>query len=138
MKSTNRFLSTFWGRVIPVVAMLICIGLSSTQAQNYKPFDEAVASVNAALDNLQGDKNGGASISSTPTQTNKMQAAPASSQVKAFEASYFARFIDQAKMTQSIPEAVQALDAEFNVQGQPSRTSTIAAARLELMGLITY
>ena len=40
MKSTVLSLPSFWVKVCSVILMLVCIGISSVQAQNYKPLQD--------------------------------------------------------------------------------------------------
>jgi len=121
--------------------MFLSIGLTSMQAQNYKPLDEAVASVNAALEDLTSEKFVKASVTSAGSgQSSTTSVIPTQNNVaskKIFEVSYFSAFIQQAKLTQNVAEAVAALDAMFQGQ-QPARTAIITAARADLMELITY
>lgn len=136
MKSTNPNLS-FWVKVCPIILMFLSIGLTSAFAQNYKPYNEAVAEVINAIDELQADPT----ITEVVTNNTLANAAAKSNnaQLKVFEISYFEAFLLQAKLTGSIAEAVQALDALFPSQGQPqTRITMINAARGDLMDLITY
>jgi len=126
-----------------VVLMLIGIGIASAQAQNYKPYDEAMASVQNALENLKAPKTVGATLNQSPgtgAKTNGANTAQAATaNVKVFEVSYYQRFLELAKENQSVAAGVQALDAQFSANGQPaSRATTITTSRNDLMHLITY
>lgn len=124
--------------------VLLSIGLTRTQAQNYKPFEEAVTSVSNTISTLQHEGgvkaivvkntsgNGQSTTSSlTPTQANTVQQ-------KTFNLAYFDLFIEKAKLAQSIAQAVIDLDVIVNTQGQPaSRVTIINIARANLMSLIT-
>lgn len=143
MKRTNTLLSTFWVKAVPVILMLGCIGFTNANAQNYKPLNEAIASVQTELENIKGPKVVGQTLNqSTPgtPKTNGMtpsQAAAAN--VKVFEVSYFQRFLELAKTNNEVAAAVVALDGEFPSAGQPaSRSTIITTARGELLHLITY
>ena len=140
MKSTISFFPSFWVKVCPIILVLLGIGLSRTQAQNYKPFNEAIQSVNSALDALKAEKYGSTvSPGITPAAPNKLSSAPANSTLKAFEVSYYTRFLELAKINQAVPATVEALDAETPSHGnQGTRDQTVANARLDLMHLITY
>lgn len=135
MKSTNLRLPTFWVKVIPVVLMFFCIGLSSTQAQSYKPFNEAYEAVDNAIEaaNYQINK-GGAQINSTKMSPTQL----ADNQLKSFEVYYFRSFLVHAKKTGDVALALAALDQEYNAQGQPqARVNNVNTARAELIELIT-
>jgi len=124
--------------------VLLSIGLTRTQAQNYKPFNEAITSVSNALEILQHEGGSKATVvkstsgggqattgSVTPAQAN-------ASQQKTFEVLYFDLFVEKAKLAESIAQGVIDLDATINAQGQPaSRATVITAARAHLMTLIT-
>ncbi len=139
MKSTNPILSSFWVKVIPVLVLVFCLGWTNSHAQNYKPLNEAVQSVETALDALKEGKSVGPTLTTTTSNPSKLNSGMPQSQVKVFEIGYFQRFLEQTKLTGGVAEAVQALDAEFNSQGQQaSRNSTVSTARGELMSLITY
>jgi hypothetical protein len=142
MKRTNTFLSTFWVKAVPVILLLACIGFTNANAQNYKPLNEAMASVGTALNDLKSPKTVGTTLnqSNGTAKTNGMSPAQATnSNVKVFEVSYYERFLFLAKENAEVAAAVQALDAEFNSNGQPqARATTITNARNELMHLITY
>lgn len=141
MKRTNT-LSTFWVKAVPVFLLLIGLGFTSANAQNYKPFDEAMASVQNALDNLKAPKTVGTTLnqSNGTAKTNGMSPSQAAtSNVKVFEVSYYERFLELAKENQSVAAGVQALDAQFTPTGQPqSRATTLTTSRNDLMHLITY
>jgi hypothetical protein len=142
MKNFTSYFPSLWVRVIPIVLMFFCIGLTTTQAQNYKPLDEAVASVGTALEELKAPKTVGTTLnqSNGPAKTNGMSPAQAAtSNVKVFEVSYYERFLFLAKENADVAAAVQALDTEFNANGQPaSRATIITNGRNDLMHLITY
>ena len=142
MKNFSSFFPSLWVKVIPIVLMFFCIGLTRTQAQNYKPLNEAMASVGTALDDLKSPKTVGTTLnqSNGTAKTNGMSPAQATnSNVKVFEVSYYERFLFLAKENAEVAAAVQALDSEFTSNGQPqSRATTITNARNELMHLITY
>ena len=143
MKLTFSYFPSFWVKVCPIILMLIGIGLTSAQAQNYKPLDEATAAVGAALEDLSSEKfvkattnsNGGGGTSNTTSGSSSN-----TTQVKIFEISYFGAFMKEAKHSGDVASAVQALDAYFNSQGQQSaaRTTVYTTARADLMELITY
>lgn len=144
MKSTFSHLSSFWVKVLPIMLVLLSIGLTRTQAQNYKPFNEAIAAVNSAIETLQHEggvkatvakstNNGGQSTtgSLTPAQAS-------TAQQKVFDAGYFDAFVEKAKLAESIAQGVADLDALMNAQSQQgSRTTLISTARAHLMALIT-
>jgi hypothetical protein len=142
MKRTNTLLSSFWVKAVPVILLLACIGIASANAQNYKPFNEAVSSVKISLDDLKTQKIGSTIGQGNPgpAKTNGPTTAQAqSNSIKTLEVSYFDRFLELAKENQDIAQAVQALDAEINANGQPAaRATTLTAARNDLMHLITY
>jgi len=143
MKRTNTFLSTFWVKAVPVILMLACIGFTNANAQNYKPLNEALASVQTALDDIKGPKVVGQTLNqSTPgaAKTNGMTPSQAATtNVKVFEVSYYQRFLELAKMNNEVAAAVVALDGEFPTAGQPaSRGTIITTARGDLLHLITY
>ena len=143
MKRTNKLLSTFWVKAVPVILMLACIGFTNANAQNYKPLNEAMSSVQTALDDIKGPKVVGQTLNqSTPgsPKTNGMTPSQAASTtVKVFETSYYQRFLDLAKMNGEVPAAMAALDAQFPTTGQQgTRGATISTARGELLHLITY
>lgn len=124
--------------------MMFVIGMSQAQAQNYKPLDEAVASVQSALDDLQHQLNDKQySLAAVPVQTSGAQntskpSVASDAKVKIFEVTYFDAFLTQAKTTGSVSEAMQSLDAMTNTQGQPqSRVTMVSTARAALMALIT-
>ena len=124
--------------------VLLSIGLTRTQAQNYKPYSEAITAVSDAIDVLQHEggikatvvksTSGGGQATTgsvTPAQAN-------SAQQKTFDLTYFDLFIEKAKLAQSIAQGVIDLDATVHTQGQPaSRTTTLNTARAHLMALIT-
>jgi hypothetical protein len=144
MKNANSFFPSFWVKAIPVLLLLACIGFTNANAQNYKPLNEAVSSVQTALDNLKSQKVVGNNLNQSTAgaqKTNGMtptQAANAN--VKVFEGSYFQRFLELAKTNQDVAAGVQALDAEFSTTGQAlaARNATVLTSRNELMHLITY
>ena len=143
MKRTNKLLSTFWVKAVPVILLLACIGFTTAKAQNYKPLDEAMASVSTALDALKAEKGNATLNQGTPgsAKTNGMTPTQtADTHVKVFESSYFYRFLFLLKENQSVASAVQALDTEHPVNGSslPSRNTTLTTSRNELMHLITY
>ena len=142
MKLTFSHFPSFWVKVVPVFLVLFCIGLTSANAQNYKPLDEAVAAVAGAVDDLSSEKivkatvNGPAvGTSNTPSGASQSNAA----KIKIFEVSYFDYFLREAKQTQNVAQAVQNMDTFFSSQGQQpaSRTAIYNAARADLMELIT-
>jgi hypothetical protein len=135
MKSTSLRLPTFWVKVIPVVLMFFCIGLSSTQAQSFKPFAEAYESVDNAVEAANHQINkGGAQINSTAMSSTQL----ADYSLKSFEVYYFRAFLVHAKKTQDVALALAALDQEYNAQGQAQgRTNNVNAARADLLELIT-
>ena len=144
MKSTFSHLPSFWVKVLPIMLVLLSIGLTRTQAQNYKPFNEAITSVENAIELLKSEggvkavvvknSNGSGQAttgSMTPAQTS-------TSQLKVFELAYYDLFIEKAKLAENIAQGVIDLDAVVNTQGQPaSRVTTINTARANLMALIT-
>ncbi len=144
MKSTFSQLPTFWVKVLPLMLVLMSIGLTRTQAQNYKPFNEAITSVSNAVDVLQheggikaivaksNNGSGQATTSSmTPTQVS-------TAQQKTFELAYFNLFLEKTKLAETVAQGVIDLDAVVNAQGQPaSRVTIINAAKAHLMTLIT-
>jgi hypothetical protein len=142
MKRTNTLLSTFWVKAVPVILLLACIGITNAHAQNYKPLNEAIASVNTSLDGLKSQKGGNSLNQSSPgtAKTNGMSPSQsATANVKVFEVSYYERFMELAKENNDVAAGVQALDAQFTTAGQPqSRVTTVTNARNELMHLITY
>jgi len=144
MKSTFSHLSSFWVKVLPVMLVLLSIGLTRTQAQNYKPFSEAIASVSGAIENLQHDGSSKATVVKSTSgngqaTTGSVTPAQAStSQQKTFDVLYFDLFIEKAKLAESIAQGVIDLDATINAQGQPAaRVTLINTARAHLMALIT-
>lgn len=143
MKSTFSHLSSFWVKVLPIMLVLLSIGLTRTQAQNYKPLNEAVTSVTNAMELLKSEggikatvtkSNGNGQATTgglTPTQNSN-------NQLKVFELAYYSLFIEKAKLAGDVAQGVIALDATVNTQGQPqSRVTTITTARANLMALIT-
>ena len=143
MKQLNSLFPSFWAKVIPIVLVLFSIGMTRTHAQNYKPLNEAMSSVQTALDDIKGPKVVGQTLNqSTPgaQKTNGMTPSQAASaNVKVFEVSYFQRFLELAKVNNEVPAAMAALDTEFPTAGQPaSRSTIITTARGELLHLITY
>ncbi|MBK9984546.1 MAG: hypothetical protein IPP15_19640 [Saprospiraceae bacterium] len=144
MKSTFSPLSSFWVKVLPVMLVLLSIGLTRTQAQNYKPLNEAVTAVTNAMDLIRSEggvkavvaKNSNGSGQST---TGSMTPAQTSnSQLKTFELAYYSLFIEKAKTAGEVAQGVIDLDAIVNTQGQPqSRITTINTSRSNLMALIT-
>ena len=142
MKRTNSFLSSFWVKAVPVILMLFCIGFTNAHAQNYKPLPEAVAAVQASLNDLKNQKFGTTLNVGTPgtPKTNGMTPAQAANtSVKVFEVSYFERFLHLAKQNNDVALAVQALDAEFAPYAQQQgRSTTIATGKADLMNLITW
>lgn len=136
MKSTNPNLS-FWVKAFPIILMFLGIGLTNASAQNYKPYNEALAAVVNAIDGLKASP----AITEVVTNSTHANATAKSqnSQLKVFEISYFGIFLDKAKESGDVALAVQALDAFFSSQGQPqSRVTILNAARGDLMHLITY
>jgi hypothetical protein len=125
-----------------VLLVLVCIGFNRAQAQNYKPYDEAIASVQTALETLKAPKTVPATlnVSNGPDKTNGMSPAQAATMnVKSFEVSYYQEFLQLTKENQSVAAGVQALDAKFTANGQPqSRATTLTTSRNDLMHLITY
>jgi len=143
MKQINSLFPSFWAKVIPIVLVLFSIGMTRTHAQNYKPLNEAMSSVQTALDDIKGPKVVGQTLNqSTPgsPKTNGMTPSQAASTtVKVFETSYYQRFLELAKMNSEVPAAMAALDAQFPTTGQQgTRGATISTARGELLHLITY
>jgi hypothetical protein len=142
MKNTFSLLPSKWVKVCSVFLMFFLVGLTGLQAQNYKPFDEAVQAVGDALEDITNAKLTKASVQSTDgngTTTNAGASQSNTNQVKIFEASYFNMFLDQAKAAADVATAVEALDEFFSNQGQQSasRTAIMVAARADLMELIT-
>ncbi len=144
MKSTFSHLSSFWVKVLPIILVLLSIGLTRTQAQNYKPFDEAVTSVSSAINVLQHESSVKATVvkssngngQATTGALTPNQASTAHQ--KTFDLAYFDLFIQKVKLAQSIAQGVIDLDAIVNTQGQPaSRVTIINTARTNLMALIT-
>jgi len=143
MKRTNNFLSSFWVKAVPVILLLACIGFTNANAQNYKPLNEAMSSVQTAMDDLKTQKVVGNNLNQSTAgsaKTNGMSPTQAANaNVKVFEGSYYQRFLQLAKMNQDVSSAVQALDGEFPPNGLPApRNATVSTARGELMHLITY
>jgi hypothetical protein len=145
MKSTFYHLPTFWVKVLPIMLVLLSIGLTRTQAQNYKPYNEAMASVTTAIENLQHEGAVKATVvkstngSGQATTGSVTPAQASTSQQKTFDLAYFDLFYEKAKLAQDIAQGVIDLDATVNTQGQPaSRVTTINTARAHLMALITY
>ena len=144
MKNANSFFLSFWGKVVPVVLLLACIGFTNANAQNYKPLNEALTSVETARNDLKTQKVVGNNLNQSTAgsaKTNGMSPSQsASSNAKVFEGSYYERFLQLAKTNQDVALAIQALDAEFPSTGQQpvSRNTTVSSARGELMHLITY
>lgn len=135
MKSNRLCFSAFWLRAIPVILMFFFVGLASSNAQNYKPFNEAFAAVDNAINSHnQALNKGGASVNSTamsPSQLNSLK-------LKSFEVFYFRDFLKHAKLTNDIAAAVVALDQEYSTQGQPAeRVNQYNAAKDDLLDLIT-
>jgi hypothetical protein len=143
MKQLKSYFPSFWVKVFSVILMFLSIGFTKIQAQNYKPLNEAVASVQNAIEVLktQGGvktavpKAGGSGQSTTgaltPAQSNNAL-------LLTFELAYYDQFLYQAKANQDVALAVQALDASINAQGQPqSRVSTYNSGRTNLIALIT-
>ena len=108
MKSTFSHLPSFWVKVLPIMLVLLSIGLTRTQAQNYKPFNEAITSVENAIELLKTEggvkavvvknSNGSGQAttgSMTPAQTS-------TSQLKVFELAYYDLFIEKAKLAENI------------------------------------
>lgn len=124
--------------------MFFCIGMSQAQAQNYKPLDEAVASVQTALEDLQHQLDSKQyNLSAVPVQTSGAQntskpSVASDAKLKIFEVTYFDAFLQQAKLSGNVAEAVQQLDNLTNTQGQPqTRVTLVTGARAALMALIT-
>jgi len=142
MKNSNSYFPSIWVKVIPIVLVLFCIGLTRTHAQNYKPLDEAMASVQTALETLKAPKVVGQTLNqSTPgaPKTDGMTPAQAAdTNLKVFEVSYYQRFLELAKTNNEVAAAVVALDGEFPSTGQPSRDTILTTARGDLLHLITY
>jgi hypothetical protein len=142
MKKSNSYCPSFWVKMPFVLLLLLSIGFTKVQAQNYKPLNEAIASVNTALDGLKTQKGGNSLNQSSPgtAKTNGMSPSQsATANVKVFEVSYYERFMELAKENNDVAAGVQALDAQFTTAGQPqSRVTTITDARNELLHLITY
>jgi len=142
MKMATTSFPSFWAKVIPAILLLACLGFTTAHAQNYKPLNEAVASVNTALYDLKTQKGMATLNQSTPGSPKTNGQTPsqaANTNVKVFEVSYYERFVELVKVNDDVAAGVQALDAEFNSAGQPtSRATTITNARNELMHLITY
>ena len=143
MKRTNTLLSTFWVKAVPVLLLLACIGFTNANAQNYKPLNEAISSVQTELDKIKAPKVVGPTLNqSTPgaQKTNGMTPQQATAtNVTVFEVSYYQRFLELAKMNNEVAAAVVALDGEFPTAGQPaSRGTIITTARGDLLHLITY
>lgn len=144
MKSTFSQLPSFWVKVLPIMLVLLSIGLTRTQAQNYKPFDEAVTSVSNAIDLLKAQGGVKATVAPTGTSSNQNTtksinpAQTSNSQLITFELAYYSLFIEKAKLAGEVAQGVIDLDATVNTQGQPqSRVTTINTARANLMTLIT-
>lgn len=144
MKSTIPNFSRFWANVLPVMFMFFCIGMNQAQAQNYKPLDQAVASVQAALENLQQELDSkqyqlsAVPVPATGSPSTSKPALTSDAKLKIFEVTYFDEFLTQAKLTGSVVEAMQGLDNLTNTQGHPqSRVTLVAGARAALMALIT-
>jgi hypothetical protein len=143
MKSTFSHLSSFWVKVLPVMLVLLSIGITRTQAQNYKPLNEAVTAVSNAADLLksQGGIKAVVNKSNGNGQATTGGLTPAqisNSTLVVFELAYYSLFIEKAKIAGEVAQAVIDLDATVNTQGQPqSRVATINTARANLMALIT-
>ncbi len=140
MKRTNSLLSTFWVKVVPVFLLLIGLGFTNANAQNYKPLEDAISSVNTATDALKATKTSplvtpeGSSSKlgghTTPSGTSAI--------LMGFEVSYYSRFVELAKLNNSVSAAVEALNAEFPPSALPSRNTIMAQAKSDLLHLITY
>ena len=140
MKRTNSLLSSFWVKVVPVFLLLIGLGFTNAIAQNYKPLNEAISSVNTAYDALKATKTGpkvSADGSSTKLGGHTTPNGP-SATLLGFEVSYYSRFVELAKYHGSVSAAVEALNAEFPTSPVPSRNTIMAQAKSDLLHLITY
>jgi len=140
MKRTNTFLSSFWVKVVPVFLLLISLGFTHANAQNYKPLDEAISAVNSASHALQATKTGPktSQVGSSTQLGGKTTSSGASAQLNVFEISYFGRFVELAKLNNSVSAAVEALNAEFPPSSIPSRNTALAQGKSDLLHLITY
>ena len=142
MKRTNTLLSTFWVKAVPVILLLACIGFTNANAQNYKPLNEAISSVQTELDKIKAPKVVGQTLNqSTPgaQKTNGMTPQQAAAtNVTVFEVSYYQRFLELAKTNNEVAAAVVALDGEFPPTGHASRDAILTTARGDLLHLITY
>jgi len=142
MKNFNFYFPPFWVKVIPIVLVLFCIGLTRTQAQNYKPLNEAITSVETALDNIKQPKVVGQTLNQstpgTPKTDGMTPAQAAATNVIVFEVSYYQRFLELAKTNNEVAAAVVALDGEFPPTGHASRDAILTTARGDLLHLITY
>ena len=140
MKRTNKLLSTFWVKAVPVFLLLIGLGFTHANAQNYKPLDEAVSSVTTASEALQATKTGPkVSQGGAATQLGGQATSNGpSAKVTVFEISYYNRFVELAKLNNSVAAAVEALNAEFPTSSIPSRNTTLTQSKSDLLHLITY
>ena len=140
MKRTNSLLSTFWVKVVPVFLLLIGLGFANANAQNYKPLEDAISSVNTANQSLKATKTGpkvSQGGNSTQLGGHSNSNGP-SAGVTVFEISYFTRFMELAKLYNSVPAAMEALNAEFPASSIPSRNTTLTKGKSDLLHLITY
>ena len=140
MKRTNSLLSSFWVKVVPVFLLLVCIGFSNASAQNYKPLGEAISSVNSAIETLKAVPVGGMMSPGGASTQIGGQTTPngTSAQLIVFEILYYERFIELAKENNSVPAAVDALNAQFPPHPHPTRNQLLTTGKSDLIDLITY
>jgi hypothetical protein len=143
MKRTIPLFSSFWAKAVSVAVLFFVITMTNMQAQNYKPLDEAMASVEAAIVELKASQTAMATLSNNNSDQQRPSGmTQTQSQValtKLFEVSYYTRFLELAKINGDVAEAVTALNSEFPSQGQPqSRLTIMTTAKAELLHLITY
>ena len=134
MKSTVLSLPSFWVKVCSVILMLVCIGTASVQAQNYKPIEEAIADVMAAVAELEQ------SSQSHTQSTVSGTAAPKTSFKAGIRVAYFNEFIRIAKTMKgpNTAGALAQLDINLPVSSTPEpRKAELVKARVALIELIT-
>jgi hypothetical protein len=140
MKRTNSLLSSFWVKVVPVFLLLIGLGFTNAIAQNYKPLDEAISSVNTATESLKATKTSPIVTpdgSSTKIGGHAIPAGP-SAVLLGFEISYYGRFVELAKLNGSVSAAMEALNAEFPPSSIPLRNTIMTQGKADLLHLIIY
>jgi len=114
--------------------MLVCIGFTSAQAQNYKPLEEAIADVQAAV--VQLEQSSQAHTQSTVSGS----AAPKTSFKTGIRVAYFNEFVRIAKTMKETETAaaVAQLDINLPISSTPEpRKGELIKARAALIELIT-